>query len=423
VNARATLDVAEAWLKGGTAALEADARRQALTQSLRDGASIDLRMREILAEQVADEAAQAAKSASGMNEQAGAQRRVNEAVAAGLISTGQAQRDLQAEQALRPLITLQTIAEGDAKATLAKVIDALRDAYGRLNAEESRSAALQQLETQRDQIVLLQRQIDLAATGESYRDIELAQLQARQQLIQRGIALASKEGQAIIANAALLERLGQDLTRAQAGTQVLVGLADSTFNRFADLIAQGKTDWASWADAGRAAIMDITREMLKLALFNPLKNVLFGQNNPTLDDVGGIFGSLFGGGSGFRLPDGSAVRTDLPPFQLPARRMHGGGNVGVDGNVLWADPGLFRNARRLHSGGQFLSPDEVPTILQTGERVLNRAETRAYNRGRDGDRILVPVTIQAANPAAFAASKGQIASTLTRAVRAGVRGL
>ena len=38
------------------------------------------------------------------------------------------------EQALRPLIIAQSLAEGDAKATLGRVIDALRGAYARLHA-------------------------------------------------------------------------------------------------------------------------------------------------------------------------------------------------------------------------------------------------------------------------------------------------
>ena len=51
-------------------------------------------------------------------------------------------------------------------------------------------------------------------------------------------------------------------------------------------LAQGKLDWKSWADAGRAALQDLTGEMIKLALLNPLKNLLFGSNrllkNPSI---------------------------------------------------------------------------------------------------------------------------------------------
>ena len=68
-------------------------------------------------------------------------------------------------------------------------------------------------------------------------------------------------------------------------------MTDSTFNRFADLVSQGKTDWKSWADAGKAAIAHIEKELVKLAVLNPLKK--FGTNLATLDNVGGLLSSLF----------------------------------------------------------------------------------------------------------------------------------
>jgi hypothetical protein len=42
----------------------------------------------------------------------------------------------------------------------------------------------------------------------------------------------------------------------------------------------------------------------------------------------------------------------------------------------------FAGAPRLHTGGWAgLRPDEVPAILQRGERVLNRREAAGYGRG------------------------------------------
>ena len=77
-----------------------------------------------------------------------------------------------------------------------------RQRYARLHGEQARAAALQTLESQRNQVELLQKQIDLAGIGESQRAVIIAQLQAEQQLRQKGIDLASAEGQAILANAA-----------------------------------------------------------------------------------------------------------------------------------------------------------------------------------------------------------------------------
>jgi hypothetical protein len=400
VNTRATLAVADAWLKGAAAAAEAEARRKALTEAIKNGADVELRTRELLQDQIAEQASQSAKSAADLDAQAAAQRRVNDAVAAGLLSSEQARRAIQTEQALRPLIVAEALAEGDAKETLTRVIDALRGAYGRLNSEEARAAALQTMEGQHDQIALLQKQIELVGEGESQRAVVIAQLQAEQQLRQRGIALTSAEGQAIVANAAAIEHLNQSLAQSQAATQELQGLTDSVFGHFSELIAEGKLDWNSWADAGRAALLDIEQEMVKLALLNPLKNLLFGTSLPTLSSVGGIFGSILKG-IGVGHAGGMAE-------QLTATR-----------DVPMA---TFRFAPRLHDGA-FLSPDEVPAILQRGERVLSREETRRYDgRGREAQSS-VYITIQTPSPAAFQASRTQIAADLARAVRAGMRGL
>src|SRR5581483_5105494 len=168
---------------------------------------------------------------------------------------------------------------------------------------------------------LLQKQIDLAAAGESQRAIIIAQLQAEQQLRQKGIDLASAEGQAILANAAFIERLNQELARSNGAMQALQGITDTTFNHFATLIAQGKTDWKSWADAGRAALADIEKEILKLAVLNPLKNFLFGTNLTTLGDVGGLLGGL-----------------------LKGFKFHEGGLVGLDGRAAVVPASVFRGA-------------------------------------------------------------------------------
>ncbi|MBI2718143.1 MAG: phage tail length tape measure family protein [Rhizobiales bacterium] len=401
LNARTSLDVADAYLKGADAAQVVEARRKALTESLGDGVDIETRMRQLLAEQVAETAMQSAKSVSDLGAQADAQKGLNDAIASGALTAAQVQRQMQVEQALRPLLVAQALAEGDAKVTLGRIIDALRGAYGRLNAEQSRSAALGQIETQRNQIDLLQRQIDLAGRSESLGAIELAQLQAKQQLLQQGVDLGSQEARTVIENAAAIEQLNQSLALARSSMQELQSLTDTAFGHFADLIAQGNTDWKSWADAGRAAILDINRELVKLALLNPLKNLLFGANLPTLSSVGDIFSSIFGG--------------------TGASLYHQGGMAGESGATRQVPFELFRSAPRFHGGG-FLSPDEVPAILQRGERVLNRDETRAYNRGTRGGNTVVNVTIQTPTPAAFQASRTQIAADLSRAVQMGSRG-
>jgi hypothetical protein len=68
---------------------------------------------------------------------------------------------------------------------------------------------------------------------------------------------------------------------------------------------------------------------------------------------------------------------------------HTGGMVGVGGPTRSMPAFAFAGAPRMHSGG-WLAPDEVPAILQKGERVLSRAE--AANSG-SGSVVHVHQTI------------------------------
>lgn len=565
VSIRATLGLAEAYLQGAEAAERAEARRLALVEAAREGIDAEARARQALRERVAEAAVQGAKQVADLGSQADAHRRVNEAVSRGAIAASQAGQAMQVEQALRPLLTAQALAEGEARDALARIIDRLREAYGRLHAEEARAQTLsateekrreiellqrqialvdasvarrgealavlraeqelrrrgvdlaseearayvdasrqadtlnrtltgrQALDTRRDEIALLERQIALigasvakrteelavlratqqlrqqnidAASPEgrqaladarrvaeltrqlagkealrdqqdeitllqrqisltnqsaSERNVVIAQLRAEQGLRQRGIDLASAEGQAIVANAGKIEQLTQQLQRQDAAYRALESAASSALDRFADVLAQGKTDWKSWADAGRAALTDINREIIKLAVMNPLKNFLFGSNQPTLSDSGGFFGRLFGSfGLGGLFGGGSAGGSGSNLSGI----YHDGGLVGAGGVGRMVPALAFAGAPRFHEGA-YLRPDEVPAILQRGERVLNRAEARAYEAGRGSGGPPMTLTFNVTTPDAssFRRAQSQITAEMAAALERARRNL
>ncbi|HXF88302.1 MAG TPA: phage tail length tape measure family protein [Xanthobacteraceae bacterium] len=209
------------------------------------------------------------------------------------------------------------------------------------------------------QFAIEQMQAEIAFVGKSVeeKDRFIARLRAEQDLRRQGISVASEEGQMILANAERLAALNAQLDRAREIVQGWQSVFDSAMNRFADLLAQGKLDWKSWGEAARAVIVDINRELIKLAITNPLKNLLFGGNAPTLaTSGGGLLGGLIG-----------------------AFRLHGGGIVGLAGEPALVPAAAFAHAPRFH-GGVFLRPDEVPAILQRGERVLSREQAAADHR-------------------------------------------
>ncbi|MFM2350958.1 MAG: hypothetical protein RIR04_1924, partial [Pseudomonadota bacterium] len=67
--------------------------------------------------------------------------------------------------------------------------------------------------------------------------------------------------------------------------------------------------------------------------------------------------------------------------KVNASILHGGGTVGA-GTVMRSLPtSLFAAAPRMHAGGWAgLKPDEVPAILQRGERLLSRREAQGYGQ-------------------------------------------
>ncbi len=172
--------------------------------------------------------------------------------------------------------------------------------------------------------------------------------------------------------------------------QSLVGAFQSAENAVGEFVKTGKLDFR---DLVTSLLADLAKLAARRFVLGPIANALSG----VFSGAGGIFANV----------------------------LHAGGMVGSASPSRMVPAMAFAAAPRMHSGGiAGLGHDEVPAILQRGERVLNRDETRAYGRGepRSGSAI-VNVTIQTPNPTAFDASRSQIAAGLARAVRSGMRGL
>ena len=102
-----------------------------------------------------------------------------------------------------------------------------------------------------------------------------------------------------------------------------------------------------------------------------------------------------------------------------ANVLHAGGMVGSAGPSRMVPAMAFAAAPRMHSGGMAgLRHDEVPAILQRGERVLSRREAQSYGAGGG-----INVTIMARDAESFRQSRTQIAADIARAVSLGRRGM
>jgi len=78
---------------------------------------------------------------------------------------------------------------------------------------------------------------------------------------------------------------------------------------------------------------------------------------------------------------------------------HAGGMVGAPGPSRMVPALAFAGAPRMHSGGWAgLRPDEVPTILQRGERVLSRAEVARGMAGGGSGGVSISIDARGAQP-------------------------
>ncbi|MDP7151169.1 MAG: phage tail tape measure C-terminal domain-containing protein [Paracoccaceae bacterium] len=136
--------------------------------------------------------------------------------------------------------------------------------------------------------------------------------------------------------------------------QALTGAFSSAESAFRSFVNTGKFDFKSLV---RSILADLAVLSFRRAVLAPIANALFGG---------------FGGGS-----------------NLLAGVAHSGAIAGLTGSTRSVPALAFAGAPQMHSGGAVgtagqhvgLRPDEVPAILQRGERVLSRRETAAYGQG------------------------------------------
>ena len=168
--------------------------------------------------------------------------------------------------------------------------------------------------------------------------------------------------------------------------QALVGAFQSAENAVATFVKTGKLDFR---DLVTSLIADLARLAARRFILGPIANALSGA----LGGAGGLFANI----------------------------LHAGGVVGSPGPGRMVPALAFAGAPRMHSGGWAgLRPDEVPAILQRGERVLSRREAAGYGQT---SAPTVNVTIMARDAESFRQSRTQVAADIARAVSLGRRGM
>lgn len=133
--------------------------------------------------------------------------------------------------------------------------------------------------------------------------------------------------------------------------------------------------------------MRVNWESTMYGMYNDFLNIFMRRVVASIADSGmGWLGGLLGGTGSVANAVSSETAISGIAGNLSGvsffKTKHKGGMIEEAGFSRMASPSVFLTAPRFHSGGMpGLRPDEVPIIAQTGERVLNREQTRAYNAG------------------------------------------
>jgi hypothetical protein len=221
--------------------------------------------------------------------------RLNALVANGTITSADANRMLQEEIALRPLIAAAAIAEGDAKERLNRIISDMRDSNARLAAQEKEASGQEYLRSQNERLEQLRVEQALIGANDNVRERSLALLRVEQEIKRRGIDTNSNLAKQMREQADAAAVLNRQIEKQADAWDKVKSTAEGTIDGLVDGLIDG-----DFEDALENVAKDITSMFSELAIKNPLKNALFGSDNATMSDVGGlggIFSRLFGGGA------------------------------------------------------------------------------------------------------------------------------
>jgi len=175
--------------------------------------------------------------------------------------------------------------------------------------------------------------------------------------------------------------------------QALVGAFQSAETAIGAFVKTGKLDFR---DLVTSMIADLAMLAARSFILGPIANALTGALGGASDLASDLFADI----------------------------LHSGGTVGMAGTRRAVPALAFAGAPRMHAGGWAgLKPDEVPAILQRGERVLSRREAAGYGAGQSGAAPNISVTIMSRDAESFRQSRTQIAADIARAVSLGRRGM
>ncbi|WP_320194743.1 phage tail length tape measure family protein [Agrobacterium rosae] len=275
------------------AELEARRTRIQLSAEEKKSSDIEAEAAKVRNRIVAETIASAQSQASDMKTEAEARARLNSLVAAGTITSADANRLLQEEATLRPLIAAAASAEGAEKERLNKIITDLKGGYASLAAEEKRASFNDLIRGQSDKLEQLRLEKILIGENSATRSEAVALLETEQKIRSMGLSATSREAGQIRELAKEQANLTREIERQEDAWGRVQQAGEDAIGGVVDKLSDG--DLGGALDAVKDALTSFVKDDIKANL----SNALLGTNKGTANDIGGITGiftRLLGGG-------------------------------------------------------------------------------------------------------------------------------
>jgi len=266
---------------------------------------------------------------------------------------------------------------------IAAAIDKQTEANLRLIDSQNQAAVQKQAQSNENQIAIIEAETAAIGKNAVERTTIIEQLKIEQDLKQRGIGTETEYGQRLLQSAADMAKVREENKLAQASFSELSGFVDSAFNTISNAITQafvqGQGAAVNFGNVVKAIVSSLIQEFLKLALINPLKNLLFGLNDVTLGSVTGLLGGggIAGGGTG---SSGFGGLLQLGGLASQGYGLFGGGGLGnvFSGTGFLGSGGAAANFLATPLFGSVSGPATNAALAGLGPGVYGPATASAY---------------------------------------------
>lgn len=275
------------------AELEARRTRLELADQEKSSAEIDAAAARARNRVIEETIAGAKSQAEDMRAEVETRAHLNSLVASGAITASDANRMLQEELTLRPLIAAAAAAEGAEKAQLERQIAALRDGHSALAKQEKLSSAQEYLRGNQEKLQQLRLQQALIGENALVQERANALLEVEQRIRRDGIDTNSSLATAMRDQADAMATLNRQIERQAEAWDTVKSAAGSAIDEGIDKLLDG-----DFSGALESVADEVKGLFSELAIKNPIRNALLGGDDPTMADVGGLGGivsRLFGG--------------------------------------------------------------------------------------------------------------------------------